>query len=168
MEDPTDDWQSPPYPRRRTTIRLSGYDYRLPGTYFVTICTQRPLHLFGDVHDGRMHLNDIGTMVAETWLALPQTFPGVGPDTMTIMPDHLHAVIMLGINPAADVETAPGLGNVVRYFKGRSTHRYIKNYVAHGWSPLEQRLWQRQYHDRIIRGDRELESVRGYIDTNPH
>jgi putative transposase len=55
-----------PYDRRehrRRSIRLKGYDYSHPGAYFVTICTQDREFLFGEIVDGRMHLNAAGEMV---------------------------------------------------------------------------------------------------------
>jgi REP element-mobilizing transposase RayT len=29
------------------------------------------------------------------------------------------------------------------------------------------RIWQRNYYDRIIRNDGELDAIRNYIETNP-
>jgi putative transposase len=36
----------------RRSIRLHGYDYSLPGAYFVTTCTQGRSCLFGETKDG--------------------------------------------------------------------------------------------------------------------
>jgi putative transposase len=47
----------------RRSIRLQGYDYSQAGAYFVTICTQNRERLFGDIVDGKMALNDAGTMI---------------------------------------------------------------------------------------------------------
>jgi len=44
----------------RQSIRLKEYDYEQADAYFVTICTQERLHLFGEVVDGEMVLNDAG------------------------------------------------------------------------------------------------------------
>ncbi len=60
--------------RRRRSIRLRGYDYSRVGSYFVTICTQDRAHLFGEVRDGAMQLNDAGALVHEQWLALGKCF----------------------------------------------------------------------------------------------
>lgn len=37
---------------KRRSLRLPGYDYGLPGYYFVTICTQNRLCLFGEIAAG--------------------------------------------------------------------------------------------------------------------
>jgi hypothetical protein len=50
---------------RRRSLRLEGYDYGMAGAYFVTICTQDRVCLFGDVAAGEMRLNEAGQMVAD-------------------------------------------------------------------------------------------------------
>ncbi len=50
----------------RRSIRLEGYDYSQAGLYFITICTQNGLHLFGKITNDEMVLNDAGTVV-EKW-----------------------------------------------------------------------------------------------------
>ena len=47
----------------RRSIRLKDYDYSQAGYYFVTICTQKHVCLFGDVLDGQMVLNEVGQYV---------------------------------------------------------------------------------------------------------
>lgn len=42
----------------RKQLRIPGYDYRSPGYYFVTLCTNNRACLFGEVLNGKMHLND--------------------------------------------------------------------------------------------------------------
>ncbi len=36
-----------------------------------------------------------------------------------------------------------------------------------GWSPFQRRLWQRNYYERVIRNDGELNAIREYIFANP-
>jgi putative transposase len=59
------------------------------------------------------------------------------------------------------------LGDVVGAFKSITTHRYIQGVRELGWSPFEKRFWQRDYWERVIRDDRELEETRSYILENP-
>ncbi len=89
----------------RRSIRLKGYDYAQPGAYFVTICTQNRLCLFGDVREGTMHLNAAGSMVARWWAELARKFPMVRPDEYVVMPNHFHGIVIivgadLGVCPA--------------------------------------------------------------------
>ena len=61
-----------PQRHHRRSIRLRGYDYTTPGAYFVTLCAHRRACLFGEVADGRVHLNALGRAVLARWKALPR------------------------------------------------------------------------------------------------
>ncbi|MCC6627190.1 MAG: transposase [Chloroflexi bacterium] len=79
----------------RRSIRLKGYDYRQAGAYFVTIVTQDRACLFGEAIDGGMQLNDAGRMVEITWTELPGRFPGLDLDAFVVMPNHVHAIMVV-------------------------------------------------------------------------
>ena len=48
-------------------------------------------------------------------------------------------------------------------FKSLTTKRYIEGVRVHGWYSFSGKLWQRSYHDRIIRNATELNKIRTYI-----
>jgi hypothetical protein len=52
-----------PRMHHRRSIRLKGYDYSREGLYFITICVQDKLCLFGSVVNGQMIWNDPGNMI---------------------------------------------------------------------------------------------------------
>lgn len=54
----------------RRNIRLRGYDHSQPGAYFITICTQDRMCIFGEIVNGVMHLNEAGHIVAWTYLTM--------------------------------------------------------------------------------------------------
>ena len=92
----------------RRSIRLPGYDYQTAGAYFVTLCTQNRLCLFGDIANGEMILNGSGYMVHRVWNELPQFYPGVNIDAFQIMPNHVHGIIILvGATPCGCPDMAP-------------------------------------------------------------
>jgi len=62
---------------KRRSIRLKGYDYKNPGAYFVTICTQNKEHLFGSIEDGEIISNEPGLMVERIWQELPVKYPAI-------------------------------------------------------------------------------------------
>ena len=82
----------------RRSIRMRGYDYSLAGAYFVTVCTQDRLCLFGNVNNEQMTLNQAGQMVYEQWLDLPKRFPESAIDEFTMMPNHLHGILIINDN----------------------------------------------------------------------
>jgi REP element-mobilizing transposase RayT len=97
-----------PTKHHRRSIRLAGYDYARAGAYFVTICTQNRLSLFGEVVEDVMRPNDAGLMIAETWTALADRFPRVIPDTFIVMPNHFHGILFLcDVDDNGTVDRAP-------------------------------------------------------------
>lgn len=60
------------------------------------------------------------------------------------------------------------VGRVVQAFKSLTTNQYIRGVKNHGWPPFAGRLWQRNYYERVIRSDMELQNIREYIRNNPN
>ena len=81
--------------KNRRSIRLRDYDYSQVGAYFVTVCTQYRQRLFGDVVDGVMVLNAAGKMIQRIWDDIPQYYDGIYTDAFTIMPDHIHGIVVI-------------------------------------------------------------------------
>jgi REP-associated tyrosine transposase len=158
-----------PERHRRRSIRLRGYDYSLPGAYFVTICVQDRACLFGEVIDGVVRLSTAGLVVDSWWGMIPRRFPGVELDAYVVMPNHLHGIVALQTTEDGMERTAAGvsLPDVMQWFKSETTTDYRQGVEADGWEPFRGRLWQRNYHDHIVRDDRDLERIRKYIEGNP-
>ena len=137
----------------------------MPGAYFVNIVTRQRGCLFGKVTDGEMRLNRIGEMVADAWNWLEEQYPHVMLDEYIVMPDHLHGIIVINkYGTGADkarIQTKP-LGQLVGAFKTVTTKRFNLEIDAAG-----RPLWQRNYWERIIRNERELNLAREYIRNNP-
>ncbi|MDZ4185662.1 MAG: transposase, partial [Desulfuromonadales bacterium] len=163
----------------RRSIRLQNYDYATAGAYFVTICAQGKECLFGTVVDGVMMENDAGRLVKSVWSGLPERFPGMELDAFVMMPNHFHFILFLvgaplvGARSEEDQSRAPTsgapttVGEVVGAFKSLTTHEYTIGVAKSRWPAFPGRLWQRNYFERVIRNDAELEKFRDYILTNP-
>lgn len=147
---------------RRQNMRLSGYDYSQPGAYFVSICAQHRECLFGEITDGKMQLNEIGKIVVECWNHIPQHFPSVELGDYVIMPNHMHGIISWNTTTRRGEVTSPALGKIIAYFKYQSTKHINQHHNTPGT-----RIWQRNYHDHIIRDDKDLQRLRQYIQDNP-
>jgi REP element-mobilizing transposase RayT len=93
------------------------------------------------------------------------------------MPNHIHGIIEIqrskGERNAVGKFKSPSetLGAIVRGFKGAATKRV--NALAPTRTGVLQNartggsIWQRNFHDRIIRDQRELYNVKNYILNNP-
>ncbi len=179
-----------PDKHHRRSIRLKGYDYTLPGAYFVTIVTHERELLFGDPVLHRV--------VQTFWQRIPRHFPHAELDEWVVMPNHLHGIIVMtdpivagtthspdglsasrqpridagpartreqrgNASPLPPTGPSPGsLGAIIGNFKSITTRRI--NRIRH--SPGLP-VWQRNYYERIVRNERELNAIRHYIRDNP-
>ena len=165
-----------PEKHHRHSIRWKGYDYSLPGGYFVTICTHNRECILGDIVDSKMRLNDFGQIVCEQLLSLPKRYDHASVESSVIMPNHVHAIIVLSEIDSRDVgagfETRPytqapfptrhALTEIVRGFKTYSARTINRLRESPGRS-----VWQRSFYDRVIRDEREWMTFRWYIENNP-
>ncbi|GAB4180542.1 MAG: transposase [Calditrichia bacterium] len=172
-----------PNRHHRKSIRLQGYDYSSPGAYFITMCTHQRAMLFGNVVDGVMVLNDAGEMVVKWINELENKFPNAKIDQYVCMPNHVHFILIITQTPVgADLRvcpdkrnyapprgghTGPPLHQIVQWLKTMTTNEYIRNVKHNGWPSFYGKLWQRNYHDHIIRNERALYAIRNYIINNP-
>ncbi|MGE5360980.1 MAG: transposase [Bacteroidales bacterium] len=171
----------------RKRLRLPAYDYSLVGAYYVTLRANDGAMLFGSAEDAEMHLNAAGRMVFSTCIEMPDHYDGVGLDVFCVMPNHVHAIVVIGdAHPwmasledgrAASVGCAPPSGCrgearpsvpvLMQRFKSLTTTRYMCGVAQQGWVRFAGRLWQRSYYEHVIRDDDSLDEIRRYIIENP-
>lgn len=96
-----------PQKYHRQSIRLRGHDYTQPGLYFITICAYQREHLFGEIVNGRMRLNEYGRVVQTEWLQTVDVRPYGQLDAFVIMPNHVHGIIVLTKTIGATRRVAP-------------------------------------------------------------
>ncbi len=100
-----------PDKHHRRSIRLRGYNYALPGAYFITICAHDRTCLFGQITDGNMRSNQTGEMVEKWWLKIPSRFPSAELDEHVVMPNHFHAILVtMDADPRVDADPGPPVG----------------------------------------------------------
>jgi putative transposase len=145
-----------PRPRRRS-LRLPGYDYSQAGAYFITACTQNRVMLFGGVIDGDVRVNEMGTIVQQTWDDLPAHYNGIDLDAFIVMPNHVHGITIL----ADESERRHAIPEIVRGFKTFSARRVNERAGRRGV------LWQHGYYEHVIRNEKALDRIRAYIANNP-
>jgi putative transposase len=62
---------------------------------------------------------------------------------------------------------AGSLRQIIQAFKSMTTHEYVMGVRQRGWAPFHGRLWQRNYHEHVVRSDDDLRRTREYILGNP-
>lgn len=155
--------------RRSNSIRARGHDYRNSGAYLVTVCAAGRLQVFGTIQQGRVWLTELGALVEEEWASCSLRRDYVSLDESVIMPNHFHGILWLtksGPHPEASTRctlVSGSLGAIVGQFKSRVNRRAVSGGL---WDP-NRPLWQRGFHDRIIRSEDGLNLARWYIRANP-
>ncbi|MEL6248944.1 MAG: transposase [Cyanobacteria bacterium J06627_15] len=158
--------------RGRRSIRLKGYDYASSDVYFVTICAYERRCIFGDIWNRRTVTNVLGEIATDCWREIPAHFPHIRTDEFVVMPNHVHGLLVLDDKLWQNSEkpeyiaefgkAVPGsIPTVIRTYKAAVT-RQIREIQA-----CRVRVWQRGYHERIVRNDNALHRVRRYILNNP-
>lgn len=155
---------------QRKRNRLQGFDYSSPNYYFVTVCTQNKEKILWEqgcnacVGDGFPvpKLSFSGQVVENTIAMVPARFPDVHIDKYVIMPNHLHMIVVL-TPPSGTGDPSPtNLSDVMAWFKYQCTKLINQRSQSGG-----QRVFQRSYHDHIIRNEADYLRIWNYIDTNP-
>jgi len=142
---------------RRKPNRLRNYDYSQNGAYFITICTKNRKNLFGEINVGancvRQKLSNIGKIINTEIVKLSNTYNEVIIDFYVVMPNHIHMIIV--IQRDQRTQFAPTISRIIKQFKGAVTKQL-------GFS-----VWQKSFHDHIIRNINSYVRIAEYIDNNP-
>ena len=133
----------------RKSPRIPEYDYSTCNYYFVTICTHNRHCIFGLPNN----LNDSGKIAEKHILEISKHYHGVRIERYVVMPNHIHIIVVLENNNH-------NLNQIIAQYKsGVSREIRRKNNVI--------TVWQRSYHDHVIRDQRSYENIWNYIEGNP-
>ena len=154
----------------RKRLRLKDFDYNTPGAYFITICTYNRKcllsHIVGAIHESpETELTEYGKILDDVIRNLPERYNAYI-DSYVIMPNHVHLVIV--INESA--ETRAILESPLRSRSAISkTVGYIKMNASKKIRLRHENIviWQRGFHDHVIRDYRDYEKITKYIYENP-
>lgn len=146
---------------KRKPNRLKTYDYSMPGAYFITICTKDRKSLFWEnvgasiARPQDVVLSYPGKIVDVAIRNIPEHYPAVTVDQYTIMPNHIHLLLQIHTDDGGNQIKMPSVSVVVQQMKGYVTKQL-------GYS-----IWQKLFHDRVIRNERDYQKIWNYIEGNP-
>ena len=138
----------------RKPNRLKNYDYSSQGAYFITICTLDRKCTLSHIVGGdaliapQTNLTHCGE-IARKYI---ESMPGI--DKYVIMPNHIHLLIAIDGPMKASAPTI-SVPNLIRSFKVLVSKE------------IGQSIWQRSYHDHIIRDEEDYLNHLQYIVNNP-
>ena len=163
-------------PKRKPT-RLRSYDYSTPGAYFVTVCTHEKrcslsvITVGAGALDGpSIQLTEQGKIV-EKYILSTEQIPGMHVDKYVIMPNHIHLILVVDGNSGPSRAPAP-----TNAFEGDVSSKTPANGKIPRAIGVMKRLinkeageniFQRSYHEHVIRNEADYRRIWDYIDTNP-
>ena len=146
---------------QRKSPRAEFHDYS-GGNYFVTICTRDKKHYFGKIIDGKMHYSELGNVANQKLATLEQHYRYVEVPLYVVMPNHIHIIIHIQ-ESAATHGPIPQIRSLLSVAIGgykQSVTMYARRHnIDFGW--------QGRYHDHIIRGLHDGNTIAEYIRNNP-
>ena len=169
---------------RNESRRLPNWDYSANGSYFVTFVTANRKAYFGKIISDEMHLNPFGQIALTQWKKSFDIRQELFCDEFIIMPNHIHAILIINqpeINQEI-VEEEKNYGVAKRMPKSISSFMagykstvlnaiddYIdENKIDYPKFNRQNPLWQSNYHDRVIRNEKEFYQIKNYIQNNPN
>ena len=174
---------------KRKHPRLKLYDYSQPGGYFITICTANRKCILSNISiaptvpdndtvgrglapavpDGNtvgrglapaeINLSKWGEIVEKELLDLENAFPFLRLDRYVIMPNHIHAILIITAE-AAGASPRPTIMDMICHFKSITTRKC----KLLGYEGI---LFQASFYDHIIRNGQDYDEISKYIEENP-
>ena len=93
-----------------------------------------------------------GQEVASNWNQIPARFSNVVLDTFVVMPDHMHAILLMTDRGAQDAAPLPA---ILDFFQSSSSQS------------VDCGIWRGNGRKHVIRDRDELDRIRRYIRLNP-
>lgn len=177
-----------PHLHHRRSVRLRGNDYGREGMCFVTICTYQRALIFGSITDGQMELSPFGVIAYQEWEQLPERWPHVTLGAFQVMPNHMHGILVIErpvsgsvvissdapTDPSEDIPFSkiqwaarPSLGQIIGAYKSSVSTECLRYHKENAPGVWLDKIWQRNYDDRLIRDAKMWENVTRYIINNP-
>ena len=133
--------------------RLIDYDYSTGGAYFVTICVKNKENMLWKkdvfLDDEQIQLTTYGKIVKDEIEKISEKYTMVSVDKYVVMPNHIHMILLIDDNNIVSLST------LINQTKGKITRQI-------GFS-----IWQKSFHDHIIRDHRDYDLIWNYINENP-
>jgi REP element-mobilizing transposase RayT len=152
---------------KRKHPRLDHFDYSSSGAYFITICTHnRRCTLSRIVGRGLapaetdvIEKSIFGEIAERQLLLLEERYPHLTVDHYVIMPNHIHAILLLNCETAG-ASPRPTIMDIVCAYKSLTTIECKKN-------GLSDKLFQSSFFEHVVRGREDYNEIRKYIYENP-
>ena len=152
---------------KRKSARLKGYDYTTNGCYFITICSEERKCIFLEIVGEGSPLPKLTGCgkITEKWInKISEKYPTVETERFIIMPNHIHLLLLLsdcGTDGRGDPSpTTPSIVDVIAWLKYKITQECNMGGEV-------KKIFQRSFHDHVVRNRHDYEEITRYIEENP-
>ena len=155
---------------QRKSNRLKGYNYSQAGCYFVTICIidrhEILAQIVGDAHLGvpSIELTETGLMVERHVTNIDAVYIRLRVDKYVIMPNHVHLLLSISDDSPLNANGTPMCASPTKSTIAKAINAFKSLTSRQFGEPM----WQRSYHDHVVRDNTEYKRIWNYIDTNPY
>ena len=146
---------------KRKPNRLKDFDYSQPNAYFITICTKNKEMLFWEnvgasiARPEDVWLSKYGKIVVEAIEKISTIYPVITVDNYVVMPNHIHLLLQIHSDSSGRAMLAPTISIVIQQMKGYATKKIGRS------------IWQKLFHDHVIRDEKGYLKIWNYIEGNP-
>ena len=146
---------------KRKPIRITDYDYSMPGAYFITVCTANREKILWNgvgadiIRPENVLLSPIGKIVEQGILQMSSHYENVVVDKYCIMSDHIHLILRIESDIGGRIISAPTVSTIVGSMK-----RWVSRQAGRP-------LWQKSFYDHGIRNQQDYDEIWEYIENNP-
>ncbi len=152
---------------KRKDLRLKHYDYSSAGAYFVTICTKDRKNIFWNKISSNFVGEDIilppestslstyGKIAEEAIKAIPEHYTHIELLQYVVMPNHIHMILLIPFDRGRMISSPTSILTAVGQMK-----RSVSKKVG-------EPIWQRSFHDHVIRDRNDYDKIAKYIYENP-
>ena len=159
-----------PLPARKPN-RLKNYDYASPGAYFITICTKDKKCIFwqkvGETirQPEDVQLSKLGKIVKMAIENIPKHYPSLSLENYVVMPNHVHLLLQISGQPMA-APTHASVGAATSRPRAPRISQAVGQMKAAASRQAGFPLWQKLFHDHVVRNDKDYQRIWEYIQTN--
>ena len=146
------------------------FDYSSCAAYFITICTYNKKCLFwaskqpnfvGEdiiLPPESVNLSAIGKVVKQSIESISVHYPNIEVWDYVIMPNHVHMILVIPEACGRMISSPTNKGSVL------TAVGQMKRHVS---KAIGKPIWQKSFHDHVIRDRQDYEQIAKYIYENP-
>ena len=160
---------------KRKNNRISWYDYSKSGAYFITICTKDKQNILGYIKSSSvgddahivpiLKLSDKGK-VCEKYINSIADNKNIFVDKYVIMPNHIHMIISIK-NTTFSADTSSEKCELEINQHRKSISKIIRSFKTLVSKGIGETIFQRSFHDHVIRNRDDYRNIWKYINNNP-